>query len=58
MSMPEEINLCSDAISDLLFTTDTLAVENLRNEGVAAEKIHFVVDTMIDTLRQQIGQCR
>jgi UDP-N-acetylglucosamine 2-epimerase (non-hydrolysing) len=39
MSMPEEINrLCTDAISDLLFTTDTLAVENLRNEGVASEK--------------------
>jgi len=33
MSMPEEINrLCTDAISDLLFTTDTLAVENLRND--------------------------
>ena len=36
---PEEINpLCTDAISDLLFTTDTLADENLLNEGVAAEK--------------------
>ena len=56
MSMPEEINrLCTDAISDL-FTTDTLAVENLRNEGVGGEKIHFVGNTMIDTLRQQIGR--
>lgn len=59
MSMPEEINrLCTDAISDLLFTTDTLAVENLRNEGVANEKIHFVGNTMIDTLRQQISRAR
>ncbi len=59
MSMPEEINrLCTDAISDLLFTTDTLAGENLRNEGVAAEKIHFVGNTMIDTLLQQIGRAR
>jgi UDP-N-acetylglucosamine 2-epimerase (non-hydrolysing) len=59
MSMPEEINrLCTDAISDLLFTTDTIADENLRNEGVAAEKIHFVGNTMIDTLRQQIGRAR
>lgn len=57
MSMPEEINrLCTDAISDLLFTTDTLAVENLRNEGIAGEKIHFVGNTMIDTLRQQISR--
>ena len=59
MSMPEEINrLCTDAISDLLFTTDTTAGENLRNEGVAPEKIHFVGNTMIDTLNQQIGHAR
>lgn len=57
MSMPEEINrLCTDAIADLLFTTDTLADENLRSEGVAAEKIHFVGNTMIDTLRQQLDR--
>jgi UDP-N-acetylglucosamine 2-epimerase (non-hydrolysing) len=59
MSMPEEINrLCTDAISDLLFTTDTLASDNLRNEGIAAEKIHFVGNTMIDTLKRQIGRVR
>jgi UDP-N-acetylglucosamine 2-epimerase (non-hydrolysing) len=59
MSMPEEINrLCTDAISDLLFATDALAVENLRNEGVASEKVHFVGNTMIDTLRQQIDRAR
>jgi UDP-N-acetylglucosamine 2-epimerase (non-hydrolysing) len=47
MSMPEEINrLCTDAISDLLFTTDIMADENLRKEGVAGEKIHFVGNTM------------
>jgi UDP-N-acetylglucosamine 2-epimerase (non-hydrolysing) len=58
-SMPEEINrLCTDAISDLLFTTDALAVENLRNEGVASEKVHFAGNTMIDTLLQQIGRAR
>jgi len=49
--MPEEINrLCTDAISDLLFTTEPAAGENLRGEGVPAEKIHFVGNTMIDTL--------
>jgi UDP-N-acetylglucosamine 2-epimerase (non-hydrolysing) len=59
MSMPEEINrLCTDAISDLLFTTDLGALENLRNEGVANEKIHFVGNTMIDTLEQQIDRAR
>ncbi len=59
MSMPEEINrLCTDAISDLLFTTDTLADENLRNEGVADHKIHFVGNTMIDTLHRHIGRAR
>ena len=59
LSMPEEINrLCTDAISDLLFTTDTFADENLRNEGVAAEKIHFVGNTMIDTLRRHVARAR
>jgi UDP-N-acetylglucosamine 2-epimerase (non-hydrolysing) len=59
MSMPEEINrLCTDAISDLLFTTDAMAGANLRDEGVAARKIHFVGNTMIDTLLRQIGRAR
>ena len=51
MSMPEEINrLCTDVLCDYLFTTDRLADENLRTEGVPAEKIHFVGNVMIDTL--------
>jgi UDP-N-acetylglucosamine 2-epimerase (non-hydrolysing) len=51
MSMPEEINrLCTDAISDLLFTTDKIADENLRREGVSEQRIRFVGNTMIDTL--------
>ena len=58
-SMPEEINrLCTDAISNLLFTTDTGASENLRSEGVAGEKIHFVGNTMIDTLLRNIKKAR
>jgi UDP-N-acetylglucosamine 2-epimerase (non-hydrolysing) len=57
MSMPEEINrICTDAISDLLFTTDTMADENLRNEGAPGEKIHFVGNTMIDTLQDHIDR--
>lgn len=50
--MPEEINrVLTDAISDLLFVTEPSGVENLRREGVADEKIHFVGNVMIDTLR-------
>lgn len=54
-SMPEEINrLCTDAISDLLFTTDLLASRNLLREGVSKERIHFVGNTMIDTLLRHL----
>jgi UDP-N-acetylglucosamine 2-epimerase (non-hydrolysing) len=50
-SMPEEINrLLTDAISDLLFCTEPSGVDNLRAEGVAADKIHLVGNVMIDTL--------
>jgi UDP-N-acetylglucosamine 2-epimerase (non-hydrolysing) len=49
--MPEEINrILTDHISDILFTTSELAVENLINEGISQEKIHFVGNVMIDTL--------
>ena len=58
-SMPEEINrLCTDAISDLYFTTDRIAVENLRREGVAETDIHFVGNTMIDSLYHHIDRAR
>lgn len=50
-SMPEEINrILTDAISDHLFVTERSAEDNLRNEGVAREKVHFVGNVMIDTL--------
>lgn len=50
-SMPEEVNrVLTDAVSDLLFTTEPAAQENLDREGVPAEKIHFVGNVMIDTL--------
>jgi UDP-N-acetylglucosamine 2-epimerase (non-hydrolysing) len=57
MGMPEEINrLCTDVLCDYLFTTDLLANENLRAEGVAEEKIVFVGNVMIDTLLKQRSQ--
>jgi UDP-N-acetylglucosamine 2-epimerase (non-hydrolysing) len=51
MSMPEEINrLCTDAICDLLFTTDRIADENLAREGVSPARIRRVGNVMIDSL--------
>jgi len=51
-AMPEEINrLLTDAISDLLLVSEPSGLENLRNEGVPNEKIHFVGNVMIDTLQ-------
>jgi UDP-N-acetylglucosamine 2-epimerase (non-hydrolysing) len=50
-TMPEEINrLVTDALADLLFVTSPEAVDNLRAEGVPAERIHSVGNPMIDTL--------
>lgn len=50
-SMPEEINrVVTDALSEILFTTSEDANEHLRREGHPAQQIHFVGNTMIDTL--------
>jgi UDP-N-acetylglucosamine 2-epimerase (non-hydrolysing) len=51
ISMPEEVNrLCTDVLSDFLFTTDKIADHNLVMEGVSPEKIYFVGNVMIDSL--------
>ncbi|MGP0020236.1 MAG: non-hydrolyzing UDP-N-acetylglucosamine 2-epimerase [Candidatus Sulfotelmatobacter sp.] len=50
-AMPEEINrVVTDHLSDQLFVTEESGKENLRREGIAPEKIHFVGNTMIDSL--------
>ena len=50
-AMPEEINrVVSDHVSDLLFVTEESGVRNLRNEGILPEAIHFVGNTMIDSV--------
>ena len=50
-SMPEEINrILTDQLSDLLFTTEEIAQDNLVREGIAQDKVHFVGNVMIDTL--------
>ncbi len=49
--MPEEINrILTDRISDLLFVTEQSGIDNLSNEGVENDRIHFVGNVMIDTL--------
>lgn len=49
--MPEETNrVLTDHISDLLFVTEQSAIRNLRHEGVPADRIYFVGNTMIDSL--------
>ncbi|HVI09597.1 MAG TPA: UDP-N-acetylglucosamine 2-epimerase (non-hydrolyzing) [Candidatus Binatia bacterium] len=62
MSMPEEINRkLTDAISNLLFVSEASGVENLRREGVGAEKIFLVGNVMIDSLlrhREQASHSR
>jgi UDP-N-acetylglucosamine 2-epimerase (non-hydrolysing) len=58
-SMPEEINrLLTDSLCDLLFITERDAEENLIKEGVARNKIHFVGNTMVDTLLRHRRQAR
>ncbi len=50
-SMPEEINrVVADEFSEFLFTHSAEAEENLSAEGIAPDRIHFVGNTMIDTL--------
>lgn len=49
--MPEEINrILTDQLSELLFTTETEAKDNLAREGIEGGKVHFVGNVMIDTL--------
>jgi len=50
-TMPEEINrMVTDSITNLFFTTSEVANQNLRGSGVPEDRIHFVGNTMIDTL--------
>jgi len=55
-TMPEEINrILTDQLSELLFTTEASALDNLTREGIAADKVHFVGNVMIDTLRYNLN---
>lgn len=57
--MPEEINrLVTDSISNLFFTTSEIANQNLRSAGVMDDRIHFVGNTMIDTLLSNMNRLK
>jgi UDP-N-acetylglucosamine 2-epimerase (non-hydrolysing) len=54
-SMPEEINrVLTDQLSDLLFTTEASAADNLAREGIAPDRVIFAGNVMIDTLRYNL----
>ena len=58
-SMPEEINrLLTDQIADLCLTPSRDADESLAREGIAAERVHFVGNVMIDSLLSHLPRAR
>jgi UDP-N-acetylglucosamine 2-epimerase (non-hydrolysing) len=52
-TMPEEINrVLTDRLSALLFTHSPEAAANLEAEGIDPWRVHFVGNTMVDSLRR------
>ena len=59
LSMPEEINrIITDSIADHFFTTSHFANDNLKKAGIEKNRIHFVGNTMIDTLYTNLKKFR
>ena len=54
-SMPEEVNrVLTDQVADLLYTTERSAAGNLAREGISSDRIEFVGNVMIDSLRAHL----
>ncbi len=50
-AMPEEINrILTDQVADRLYTTERSAADNLLREGIAAERVCFAGNVMIDSV--------
>ena len=50
-AMPEEINrVLTDQLAERLYTTERSAAANLAREGIAADRVRFVGNVMIDSL--------
>lgn len=59
MTMPEEINrIVTDSICDHFFTTSEYANRSLKAQQVDPSRIHFVGNTMIDTLFNNLDRIR
>ncbi|MBF0244722.1 MAG: UDP-N-acetylglucosamine 2-epimerase (non-hydrolyzing) [Planctomycetes bacterium] len=58
-TMPEEVNrVLTDQISSLHFTSSPEAKGHLLREGIGAEGIHFVGNTMIDSLSALLAKAK
>ena len=58
-SMPEEINrVVTDSICNHFFTTSDTANKNLLANSVSPDLVHFVGNTMIDTLYQNLHKIK
>ncbi|MEO1050656.1 MAG: UDP-N-acetylglucosamine 2-epimerase (non-hydrolyzing) [Bacteroidota bacterium] len=56
MDMPEERNrVLTDSLSDLLFVTEAIGLENLKKEGYLDSKVYLVGNTMIDSVKSFEG---
>jgi UDP-N-acetylglucosamine 2-epimerase (non-hydrolysing) len=54
-TMPEEVNrVLTDQVADLLYTTERSAAANLSREGISPDRIVFVGNVMIDSLRANL----
>jgi UDP-N-acetylglucosamine 2-epimerase (non-hydrolysing) len=59
LTMPEEVNrIVADRFATHLFLHSAEAIDNLRAEGIPEERMHFVGNTMIDTLVALEGRFR
>jgi UDP-N-acetylglucosamine 2-epimerase (non-hydrolysing) len=58
-TMPEEHNRkLTDHLSDVLLAHSADALENLQREGIPADTVHLVGNTMIDTLLAHVDRAR
>jgi len=58
-TMPEELNrIVTDHLADLLLAPSRDALENLSQEGIPADRVHFVGNVMIDSLKVALPAAR
>jgi UDP-N-acetylglucosamine 2-epimerase (non-hydrolysing) len=58
-TMPEEVNrLLTDHVSDHLFVSEPVGLENLKKEGIGPDGVVFVGNIMIDVLIQNMEKCQ